>query len=86
MAIYSYIHTVQLKGNLMPACGSPGEKVQVNLQMGVGKGACNILHQPNHGGGHPFRYKFLKFTVVRVTDAALFIHSSLCESSRVIID
>ena len=30
---------VQLKCNLMPACGLLGEKVWVNLQMGTGKGA-----------------------------------------------
>ena len=30
---------VQLKGNLMLACRSPGENVPVNLQTGTGKGA-----------------------------------------------
>ena len=40
--------TVQLKGNLMPARGLPGEHARVNLQMGAGTdaGARNILHQP----------------------------------------
>ena len=39
---------VQLKCNLMPACGLPGVKVRVNLQTGAGKdvGARNVLHQP----------------------------------------
>ena len=39
---------VQLKCNLIPARGLPGEKVWANLQMGKckGAGACNILHQP----------------------------------------
>ena len=35
---------VQLKGNLTPARGLPGEHVWVNLQMGAG--ACNVPHQP----------------------------------------
>ena len=39
---------VQLKGNLMPARGLPGEHARVNLQAGAGTGAgaCNVLHQP----------------------------------------
>ena len=70
---------VQLKGNLMPACGLPGEHAQVNLQTGVdtGSGACNVPHQPS---GHPFLSRFLNtliLTVVQATFAALFIYSSL---------
>ena len=42
--IHSQIRTVQLKCNLMPARGSPGEKVRVNLQTGAGEGARNNLH------------------------------------------
>ena len=40
----------------MPAHGSQGEKVGVNLQMDTGKGAGtrNILHQPGYGGGYLF--------------------------------
>ena len=47
---------VQLKCNLMPACGLPSEEVQVNLQTGAGKGAgtCNVLHQPSGNLWHPF--------------------------------
>ena len=61
----------------MSICGSPGEKVRENLQMGMGAGARNILHQL---GGHLFQSTFLNaliLTVVRATFAALFIHSSL---------
>ena len=63
----------------MTARGLPGEKEQVNLQTGAGKGAgaCDVLHQP---GRHPFRSSFLntlKLTVVQATFAALFIHGSL---------
>ena len=61
----------------MPACGSTGKKVWINLQMGTGAGARNILHQT---GGHLFQSSFLNtliLTVVRATFAALFIHSSL---------
>ena len=61
----------------MPACGSTGEKVRVNLQTGTGAGARNILHQT---GGHPFQSSFLNtliLTIVRATFAALFIHSNL---------
>ena len=83
-----HLRMVQLKGNLMPAHGSLGEKVWVNLQMGagVGVGARNVLHQP---GGHPFRSSFLNtliLTVVQATFAALFICESLCKSSRVVIN
>ena len=41
MSYIQYIYTVQLKYNLTPAhaVGLPGEKVQVNLQTGAGKGA-----------------------------------------------
>ena len=41
-------NTVQLKGNLMPGRGLPGEHAWLNLQMGAGAGAGarNILHQP----------------------------------------
>ena len=73
----SHIRTVQLKGNLMPARGLPGEHARVNLQTGTDLGACNVPHQP---GGHPFRSKFLNtliLTVVRATLAAFFIYSSL---------
>ena len=58
-------HTIQLKSNLIPAHGSMGEKVQVNLQMGMGAGvgARNILHQP---GGHPFRSSFLNTLILTV--------------------
>ena len=43
-----YAYTVQLKGNLIPACGLPGEHAWVNLQTGVdsGAGARNVPHQP----------------------------------------
>ena len=38
-------YMVQLKGNLMPARGLPGEHARVNLQAGTGAGARNV-HQP----------------------------------------
>ena len=57
--------TVQLKGNLMPARGLPGEHVRMNLQTGAstGVGACNVLHQL---GGHLFRSSFLNTLIVTV--------------------
>ena len=78
---------VQLKGNLMPARKSTGEKVWVNLQAGVG--ARNILHQP---GGHLFQSSFLNTLILTVVQATLLhylftvVCESLSESSRVIID
>ena len=68
--------TVQLKGNLMPTHGLPGEHARVNLQAGTGAGARNVLHQPM--GTHFDQVSYtLILTVVRATFAALFIHSSL---------
>ena len=67
--------TVQLKGNLMPACA--GWRVNLQTGAGAGSGACKVPHQPC---GHPFRSRFLNtliLTVVRATFAALFIYSSL---------
>ena len=47
------IYTVQLKCNLIPARGLLGEKVQMNIQTGAGKGAHNVLHQPGMNLWHP---------------------------------
>ena len=43
------LYTVQLKCNLVPACRLVGEKVEANLQMGMGEGVGirNVLQQPS---------------------------------------
>ena len=76
------VATVQLKCNLMPARGLPGEKVRVNLQTGAckGAGARNVLHQPGANLWRPFYTSFLNtlvLTIIRATDVVSFIHSSL---------
>ena len=70
---------VRLKCNFIPAHGSPGEKVQVNLQTGVGKGpgAGNILHQPSMNLCARFDTNILVLTIIQTTHAVSFIHSSL---------
>ena len=75
------LHTVQLKCNLMPARGLPGEKVRVNLQTGTCKGAGprNIFYQPSANLSR-FDTSFLNtlvLTIIQATNVVSFIHSSL---------
>ena len=72
---------VQLKGNLMPARGLPGEHTWVNLQTGAGLGAgARNQHSSPTPGTHFDQVSYINtliLTIVRATFAALFIHSSL---------
>ena len=68
----------------MLARGLSSEKVRVNLQtdMGKGAGARTILYQRGVNLWCPFQYKLLKYISnhhIRGTNAVSFIHSSLVD-------